>query len=82
MNATIGEQLANPEPTEQFFVERPRHCYRVWMKDGYASLHDAESEAIAKSAAIKLATESTSGLAMSAADRRKAVTVDYAEQLD
>lgn len=77
---TIGEQLSQPEGSPDDFqasLVRPRRCYRVWMKDGYASLHDAESEAIAKAAAIALATKNTEGLAMTPAERRKAITVDY-----
>ena len=35
-------------------------CYRVWMKDGYAGLYDAQDEADAKAQAIKAASEDKS----------------------
>lgn len=56
-------------------------CYRVWMKDGYASLHNAESEDDAKRQAIELATKNIAGLAMTPRERRLAVTVDKADCL-
>lgn len=58
------------------------NTYRVWMKDGYASLHCAETEDEARSAAVKNATTSIDGAAMSPREKRQAVTVDYAEKLN
>ncbi len=58
------------------------HCYRVWMKDGYASLHDANDEASAREQAIALATNNTEGAAMTWKERRDACTVDCVDQLD
>lgn len=60
----------------------PMHCYRVWMKDGYVSLHDAESEDEAKAAAVELTKKNIEGAAMTPAERRLALTVDYADCLD
>lgn len=59
-----------------------RHCYRVWMKDGYASLHDAVSEQEARDAAIDVAKKNIQGAAMTSAEKRKAIMVDYVDQLD
>lgn len=58
-----------------------RRCYRVWMKDGYASLHDAESEDDARQQAIALATKNIQGAAMTSREKREAVTVDYVTNL-
>ena len=55
--------------------------YRVWMKDGFASLQNAESEDDAKAQAIKYFLEGCGGVRMTPAERRKATTVDYAECL-
>lgn len=57
------------------------HTYRVWMKDGYASLHDAETEDEARKKAIALATKNIEGCAMSKQERKDAVKVDYVDQL-
>lgn len=59
-----------------------KKVFRVWMKDGYASLHVAASEESAKVEAIKQATENTEGLAMSPYERRKAIEVDYVDCLN
>ena len=67
---------------DDVLAPKPLHCYRVWMKDGCASLHDAESKGQAKAAAIKLATANVEGCAMTPADKRKATAVDYVDQLD
>lgn len=57
------------------------HCYRVWMKDGYASLKNGETEAEAREAAIQQAKDNTRGAAMSAHERVEATTVDYVTKL-
>jgi hypothetical protein len=59
-------------------------CYRVWMRDGFAGLYDAETEAGAREQAIAAARK---GLESCNADpdareNRKAITVDYADPLD
>lgn len=58
------------------------HTYRVWMRDGYASLHHTETEAEARQEAIDLATKNCRDAAMTKAELRKALAVDYVEQLD
>ena len=58
------------------------HTYRVWMKDGFAGLYDAETENDAMEKAIEYAKKSIEGCAMSASEKRKAVTVDYLEKLN
>lgn len=55
--------------------------YRVWMRDGYASLHNACSEAEARQAAIELATKNIAGCAMTPREKRQAVAVDYVDCL-
>ncbi len=58
-----------------------RQCYRVWMKDGYAGLYTALSIDEAKAQATAAALESTKGLAMTPAEQRAALAVDYVEEL-
>jgi hypothetical protein len=57
------------------------NCYRVWMKDGYAGLVNAENEDDAKALAIQIARNAINGAAMTRAEIRQAVTVDYVENL-
>lgn len=77
----VGETLYGTGSLDDVLAPRPRHTYRVWMKDGYASLHTAENEGQAKAAAIKQAAKNCEGCAMTAADLRKGTTVDYAEKI-
>jgi hypothetical protein len=57
------------------------NCYRVWMKDGYCSLHNAANEDEAKRLAVEVAGKSTDGAAMTKTEKREATTVDYLENL-
>jgi hypothetical protein len=57
------------------------NCYRVWMKDGYASLVNAESEIEARSKAAEVATNNVDGLAMTPKEKRDATTVERVENL-
>jgi hypothetical protein len=57
-------------------------CYRVWMKDGYASLQDAASDQEARDKAIAGAKETIKDAAMTAKDKRDATTVDRCYPLD
>lgn len=58
------------------------NTYRVWMKDGYAGLENAETEQQAREQAIENARRNTEELAMSEREKRLAVTVDRCEQLN
>lgn len=58
------------------------HCYRIWMKDGYARLLDASTEEEARRIAVEMTTKDVEGCAMSAREKRQALTVDYVDQLD
>lgn len=62
--------------------ERQRHCYRVYMKDGYAGLYDGATPAEAKRQAIEWAANAIKGCAMSALEKKLAVTVDTCTQLN
>lgn len=55
--------------------------YRVWMKDGYCGLYNAADEAVAKAAAVAEARTNCEGAALTPAETRKAVAVDYVEKL-
>jgi hypothetical protein len=57
------------------------NCYRVWMKDGYASLQNADDEDEAKRLAVEAAAKSIDGAAMTRTEKREATTVDYLENL-
>ncbi len=61
---------------------KPRHCYRVYMKDGYAGLYDGATPEEAKKQAIEYATKSIVGAAMTPREKRLAVAVDTCEQLN
>ena len=50
-------------------------CYRVWMKDDYAMLVNATSEAHAREQAIEQTKKDCFGAAMTKAERRTALTV-------
>lgn len=58
-----------------------RGTYRVWMKDGYASLQTAGSEIEARDLAITQALKNCHGCAMSPGERKAATTVDYVNTL-
>lgn len=58
------------------------NTYRVWMKDGYSGLENAETEQQAREQAIANVRCNIKGAAMNERERRLAVTVDYVEQLN
>lgn len=60
---------------------KPIFCYRVWMKDGYCGLYNGQNPKQATDKAIAEATVNIKGCAMTPAEKRKAVTVDYFENL-
>ncbi len=55
--------------------------YRVWMRDGYATLQTAETEEDAKQQARAAAAESCREAVMTAAERLQACTVRDVECL-
>lgn len=57
------------------------NCYRVFMLDGYCGLYSAENEEAAKETAIKATEVACEGAAMTAAERRRALTVKSVECL-
>jgi hypothetical protein len=58
------------------------NTYRVWMKDGYARIVNAESEDEARGVARELTELDIKGAAMTKSEKRRAVTVDKVEQLN
>jgi len=58
------------------------NTYRIFMKDGYASLQNAETEQEAREKAVAGAKRSCEGCAMTPAEKRKATTVDSVEKLN
>ncbi len=58
------------------------NTYRVWMRDGYGSLHNAETEENAKAAAVAETQRSIEGAAMTPTEKRAAITVDRVERLN
>jgi hypothetical protein len=75
----IADDGSNWVPENLTLVKR--NCYRVWMKDGYASLINAVTEDEAKAEAVRAATATCEGLAMSASEKRAATTVRRVENL-
>ena len=76
----VGAPLWDGDTSEWKTIQ-PLHCYRVWMRDGYAGLYDAETPAGASTQAVAWATQACAGLAMSPGDRRRAITVRSIEKL-
>ena len=60
------------------------HTYRIWMKDGYARLLNAETEDAARKAAVDMTIKDCEESGMSPKDRdfKRATRVDYVDQLD
>ena len=57
------------------------NTYRVWMRDGYAGLYNAQSIDEAKAQAVAEAMKSTKGVALSPAEQRKALAVSHVDCL-
>ena len=62
-------------------AKNPIRCYRVFMADGCCRLVNAAFDSDAKVESVRLAKKSCAGVAMSAADVRRATRVASCENL-
>ena len=57
------------------------NCYRVWMRDGYVSLQNAETEEEAKKKACEAAAKEVEPLAMTVEEKQRACLIHKVECL-
>ncbi len=58
------------------------NCYRVWMKDDYCRLINAQTESEARAMAIEMTKKDCNNVAMSKQERTEALTIARIEKLN
>ena len=58
------------------------NTYRIFMRDGYAGIYNADSEAEAKQQAVATAKQACEHVAMTDRERKTAATVKSVEKLN